>query len=447
MALANKMAIRNMPCVLRHNGCHWSWRRKYLSAATVLVIIYEILFRPPIESTLLLLPSPATSLSSSPVTVENIIGTRFIPVVATDDRTWTLPNTRFTQHILSLVDFYEHCSSNNEKGARIAISVQSHASSPVITIVGDENRLGVSYQKAFEQIFNSHSDKYSSHQRVLPAGNITLYVARSDKCQITDQCYFANSAPGGIHSIFNMQDVYRWAHNSSYPKPLPWEERHAIPVFRGSARGVDRSYLKTLRKELDDNIKSGMTPEKAGSIFFHNIANQGKEKEHHQRMNLVHFSKLHPELLDARFHHGNQKRERDFLWEHNSTNGMHRVLPFDPIAEDKYYTEYQTHLVMGGIGAAFRTARILGQMVTVVLQAYPYEEWFFRYMKPFVHYIPLDQDLSNLNETLHWVKDNSDKVLQIAKNGKAFFDEHLSYDRMDEFYYELIFRLMLCCGR
>jgi hypothetical protein len=101
---------------------------------------------------------------------------------------------------------------------------------------------------------------------------------------------------------------------------------------------------------------------------------------------------------------------------------------------------------MGGIGAAFRTGRILGQGIAVVLQEYPYEEWFTHLIKPYVHYIPLRQNLSNLNETLHWIKFNPKKVQEIANNGKKFFDEYLAPDRIELFYYELIFRLLLCCG-
>ena len=101
---------------------------------------------------------------------------------------------------------------------------------------------------------------------------------------------------------------------------------------------------------------------------------------------------------------------------------------------------------MGGYGAAFRTARILGQGIAVILQEYPYEEWFTHLMVPNVHYIPLKRNLSNLNETLHWVRDNPAKVKQIAQNGKLFYDEYLVYDRLEQFYYELIFRLLLCCG-
>ena len=67
-------------------------------------------------------------------------------------------------------------------------------------------------------------------------------------------------------------------------------------------------------------------------------------------------------------------------------------------------------------------------------------------MIPYVHYIPLIHNLSNFNDTLYWVKDNPKKVHVIAKNGKEFHDKYLANDRVVEFYYELIFRLLLCCG-
>ena len=64
-------------------------------------------------------------------------------------------------------------------------------------------------------------------------------------------------------------------------------------------------------------------------------------------------------------------------------------------------------------------------------------------MEPYVHYIPLTQNLSNLHKTLHWIQDNPKKVHEIAMNGKLFYDEYLAPDRKNDFYYELIFRLLL----
>ena len=98
---------------------------------------------------------------------------------------------------------------------------------------------------------------------------------------------------------------------------------------------------------------------------------------------------------------------------------------------------------MGGFGAAFRTPIIFRQGIAVILQEYPWEEWFIQYLKPYVHYIPLAQDLSNLTETLYWVRDNPEKVYEIAMNAQAFGKQYLTYDAMLEFYYELAFRLSL----
>ena len=97
-------------------------------------------------------------------------------------------------------------------------------------------------------------------------------------------------------------------------------------------------------------------------------------------------------------------------------------------------------------GAAFRTRRILGQQIAVMLQDFPYEEWYIHLMVPFVDYIPLRQNLTDLEDRLIWIRNNPEKVREISLNGKKFYDKYLTFEAMSDFYYELIFRLMLCCG-
>lgn len=79
----------------------------------------------------------------------------------------------------------------------------------------------------------------------------------------------------------------------------------------------------------------------------------------------------------------------------------------------------------------------------MVLQSFPYEEWYVRFMRPFVEYVPLAGDLSNLTETLEWVRDNDGRVREIARAGREFYRRYLSYAAMEEFFYELAFRLAL----
>ena len=326
----------------------------------------------------------------------------------------------FNTHIQSLVELFKSCRPEHSlKGAiDLHVTVQSSSSVPIINWVVKENVVSRSYQNALEKrLFGE-----KNHKRLMPSGNLSLEISTADYDKgSAASCRFSSSARGGRNSVFNFQDVRRWSKYSIYPPPLRWTERNAIPIFRGKGWGNGfKNFIASSEPNATD--KSGR----------------------HQRYNLVYFSTLYPDLVDARLSSGKGRSRGE--WAQNATNGLHCFLPFDPIPERKYYTEYQVHVVLGGIGAAFRLARIMGQGIAVVLQDYLYEEWFTHLMIPFVHYIPLEQNLSNLNETLHWVRDNPSKVFEIAMNGKAFYEKYLSYERMAQFYHELLFRLMLCCA-
>jgi hypothetical protein len=59
----------------------------------------------------------------------------------------------------------------------------------------------------------------------------------------------------------------------------------------------------------------------------------------------------------------------------------------------------------------------------IVLQEFRFKEWFTTMMKPFVRYIPLLEDLSDLNTTMHWVAENPARVKEIARNGRKFYQQ------------------------
>jgi hypothetical protein len=58
----------------------------------------------------------------------------------------------------------------------------------------------------------------------------------------------------------------------------------------------------------------------------------------------------------------------------------------------------------------------------------PYEQWFYGDLKPWVHYIPIAQDLSNLLETMEWCLLNEPACRDIAREGMAFAEER-TFDR------------------
>jgi len=276
-------------------------------------------------------------------------------------------------------------------------------------------------------------------------------------------CFATGSSPEGIFHVFNFHAVRDGTSkksmemldnifSSSLPK-VPWEERDPIPVWRGTLWGWD-SYAKRAVEEGKGRTSQEVLDHFADLIpnpnrfFPHRIIPQNRF--HHQRIPLVEFSRKHPDLLNAagglNDRWKTEKNGETFLEFikniPNSTLTSHDFFPpFEPIDKREYYSKYQVAVVMGGIGAAFRTADHLAMETAVILQDFPYQEWFYPYLTPFVDYIPLDRELSNLTEILHWVRYNPKKVKDVARNGRLFYERYLSYEKMEEYFYELVYRL------
>ena len=138
----------------------------------------------------------------------------------------------------------------------------------------------------------------------------------------------------------------------------------------------------------------------------------------------------HPDLLDASVSY---KSEHPCISRWPTLKGQ--------IPGREYYTQYQTVVILGGIGAAFRTGRHLSAGQAVIMQDFEYEEWFLPYMTPYENYIPLRRDLSDLRQVMEWVRDHPNEVRTIAERGKQFYLDWMSHEETENHWYELLWRL------
>ncbi len=51
--------------------------------------------------------------------------------------------------------------------------------------------------------------------------------------------------------------------------------------------------------------------------------------------------------------------------------------------------------------------------------------WFYPQLKPWIHYVPLKQDLSDLEEKIMWAKTHDEEAYQIAQNARQFILTHV----------------------
>ncbi|XP_030104950.1 protein O-glucosyltransferase 1 isoform X2 [Mus musculus] len=102
-----------------------------------------------------------------------------------------------------------------------------------------------------------------------------------------------------------------------------------------------------------------------------------------------------------------------------------------PAAKDVHlidHCKYRYLFNFRGVAASFRFKHLFlcGSLVFHVGDEWV--EFFYPQLKPWVHYIPVKTDLSNVQELLQFVKANDDIAQEIAKRGSQFIINHLQMD-------------------
>jgi len=335
---------------------------------------------------------------------------------------WTnLPRTQFTDNVLGIIR-----DLNLEQMASCphyySLKVQTPNSVPPEIVC--QRGLGGDrvWCEMLEQIFRSRPLPYNV--------SISFSLGDYSNPDIKDSGCIGSSSPGGKLVMPNMEDIqqmleqkwarvtqpelYRW----QYKTDVPWEKRDPRPVFRGTAWPPPKYHEGTCLKPNFD---------------FSKLIGR------HPRYRAVGFSADHPSLLNAKFHQIN--REVESCFSQNDTSDFDKLLPVDPIPNEDYFANYQVALVLAGMGAAFRTSNHFMTGTAVVLQDFVYQEWYTKYLQPYVHYIPVSEDLHDLNATMHWIQDHPVEVHAIALNGRAFYEKYLTFARDEDHIFELVYRL------
>lgn len=87
--------------------------------------------------------------------------------------------------------------------------------------------------------------------------------------------------------------------------------------------------------------------------------------------------------------------------------------------------QYKYQLNIDGTVAAYRFPYLLAGDSLVFKQDSYYYEFFYKELKPWTHYVPVQSDLSDLVKRIVWAKENDDVAQSIARNGQKFARENL----------------------
>jgi hypothetical protein len=85
----------------------------------------------------------------------------------------------------------------------------------------------------------------------------------------------------------------------------------------------------------------------------------------------------------------------------------------------KYVVDTEGHV------SAFRLSLELNYGSVVLLVKSKWKIWYSDLLEEYVHYVPVESDLSNLKEQIQWCRDNDDKCEQIVINAREFYNKYL----------------------
>jgi|SRR5579862_1544568 len=146
------------------------------------------------------------------------------------------------------------------------------------------------------------------------------------------------------------------------------------------------------------------------------------------RCKAVALSLQFPHIVDARFSNFPQwegwERFKDFF-----SQGM----------SVEEHVAYKYQLLIDGVTCAY--SRAYWQMFSncvIFKQTSENIQWYYRAWKPFVHYIPVNWDMSNLLEMIAWATDHDDEAQQISSRAQDFAKNNLTYARVMQYLYHLL---------
>jgi len=266
---------------------------------------------------------------------------------------------------------------------------------------------------------------------------------------------FTNANNGHFHSVL-MPVKSRPQFRSDFPEKRrkalhlgahkPWHKRKDVAVWRGTVgcaigcgeRGKAYFPNNYVAECFDTN--RNWDPDMVG--FTYGCGDDAKDRRglwmKHYRTALVNYSIAHGKQcgIDARFGAIGTEHEPFFKSYVNDTSPWVGGFMDD---EGTAGSKYVFHV--GNNGYADRSWRMFALGSVVLLVDNGWREWYFSFLKPFKHYIPVREDAADVCDQLRWAREHPEEAEAIANAGRQFIENCLNVGLVDLYTAEVMRQL------
>uniref|UniRef100_A0A670HL34 Protein O-glucosyltransferase 1 n=1 Tax=Podarcis muralis TaxID=64176 RepID=A0A670HL34_PODMU len=257
----------------------------------------------------------------------------------------------------------------------------------------------------------------------------THYQIIEKKLYREHDCMFPARCSGVEHFILeiinNLPDMEMVINVRDYPQVPKWM-KPKIPIF---------SFSKTL--EYYDIMYPAWTFWEGGPAVWPiyptglgrwDLMRESLKRTSSERDPLILLSRENPDLVDAEYTKNQAwKSEKDTLGKPPA-----KEIALTDHCKYKYLFNFR------GVAASFRFKHLFLCNSLVFHVGEDWLEFFYPQLKPWVHYIPVKSDLSDVRELLQFVRENDEVAQEISKRGRQFIMDHLRMEDISCYWERLL---------
>ena len=192
-----------------------------------------------------------------------------------------------------------------------------------------------------------------------------------------------------------------------------WKTKKPIALFRGSSTGRGISIEDNIRLKVSYMSSLNLKDEKDNL----NYLDAGITKWNVRPKKISNFSKL--QTIDIE----------------SLPFGLSNYLSLKEQSEYKYIIHIDGHV------SAFRLSLELSLHSVILMVDSEWKMWYSDKLKPYVHYVPVKKDLSDLIEQIKWCKNNDDKCKKISENAFDFYNNFLNKNAILDYFQKTLVNL------
>lgn len=150
------------------------------------------------------------------------------------------------------------------------------------------------------------------------------------------------------------------------------------------------------------------------------------------RVKLVHLSLEQPQVVDAKFNRLVQTNEE-------TTKMLEQEGYVGDTVSVVDHLKYKYQILIDGNTCAY--SRAFWQLYSncaIFKQTSPNIQWYYKALAPYVHFIPIKNDMSDLPEKIQWAREHDAEVQKIVQNANLFARHNLQIEDVHIYLYLLI---------